>query len=50
MHVPAPPLTGAAAFRADALRPVEAWSGAFLAALAEEAEAGFTLLRRLKRE
>ena len=50
MHVAAPLLTGAAAFRADAPRPVEAWSGAFLAALAEEAEAGFTLLRLLERE
>jgi hypothetical protein len=50
MHVAPPLLTGAAAFRADAPRPVEAWSGAFLAALAEEAEAGFSLLRLLERE
>jgi hypothetical protein len=50
MHIAAPLLTGAAAFRADAPRPVEAWTGAFLAALAEEAEAGFSLLRRLERE
>jgi len=33
MHLPTPLLTGAAAFRADAPRPVEAWTGAFLAAL-----------------
>jgi hypothetical protein len=50
MHIAPPLLTGAAAFRADAPRPVAAWTGAFLAALAEEAEAGFSLLRRLERE
>jgi hypothetical protein len=38
-------LNGAAAFRADAPRTSETWNGAFLAALAAEAEAeaGFTL-------
>jgi hypothetical protein len=46
--LPTPLLTGAAAFRADAPRPVEAWSGAFLTALAEDAEAGFSLLRLLE--
>ena len=50
MHVAPPLLTGAAAFRADAPQPVEAWTGEFLAALAEEAEAGITLLRLLERE
>jgi hypothetical protein len=50
MPMAAPLLTGAAAFRADAPRPIEAWTGEFLAALAEEAQAGFTLLRLLERE
>jgi len=50
MHVAPALLTGAAAFRADAPRPVEAWTREFLVALAEEAEAGFTLLRLLERE
>jgi hypothetical protein len=50
MHVAPALLTGAAAFRADAPRPSEAWIGAFLAALAEEAEAGSALLRLLERE
>jgi hypothetical protein len=40
----------AAAFHADAPQAVEAWIGEFLAALAEEAEAGFSLLRLLERE
>ena len=46
----APLLTGAAAFRADAPQPIEAWLAEFLAALAEEAEAGIALLRLLERE
>ena len=50
MHVRAPLLTGAAAFRADAPQPIEAWLAEFLAALAEEAEAGIALLRLLERE
>ncbi len=50
MHVTAPLLTGAAAFRADAPKPIEAWLAEFLAALAEEAEAGIALLRLLERE
>jgi hypothetical protein len=50
MHLPTPLLTGAAAFHADAPQAVEAWIGEFLAALAEEAEAGFSLLRLLERE
>ena len=50
MHVTAPLLTGAAAFRADAPQPIEAWLAEFLAALAEEAEAGIALLRLLERE
>jgi hypothetical protein len=50
MHVAPALLTGAAAFRADAPQAVEAWIGEFLAALAEEAEAGFLLLRLLERE
>ncbi len=49
-HVRAPLLTGAAAFRADAPQPIEAWLAGFLAALAEEAEAGIALLRLLERE
>jgi len=50
MHVTAPLLTGAAAFRADAPQPIEAWLAEFLAALAEEAAAGIALLRLLERE
>ena len=43
------PLTGAQAFSATP-RPTELWTAEFLAALAEEAEAGIALLRRLERQ
>jgi hypothetical protein len=49
-HVRAPLLTGAAAFRADAPQSIEAWLAEFLAALAEEAEAGIALLHLLERQ
>ena len=45
-----PLLSGTRAFGRAAPRPVELWVAAFLHALAEEAEAGLTLLRLLERE
>ena len=42
-------MTGAQAFSATP-RPTELWTAEFLAALAEEAEAGIALLRRLERQ
>ena len=50
MHIAAPLLTGARAFRGDAPRQTESWIAQFLAALAEEAQFGIGLLRSLERE
>lgn len=49
MQLAAPLLTGTGAFGREA-RQIEAWVAEFLAALAEEAETGIALLRRLERE
>jgi hypothetical protein len=49
-HVRAPLLTGAKAFGGEMPRQIDAWVAEFLAALAEEAEAGITLLRLLERQ
>ena len=49
-HVRAPLLTGAKAFGGEMPRQIDAWVAEFLAALAEEAEAGIALLRLLERE
>ena len=48
LHAPIP-LTGAAALRADTSWAPTAWVPCFLAALADEAEAGLELLRTLER-
>jgi hypothetical protein len=50
MPVAAPLLTGTRAFGGDAPKPIEPWVAAFLASLAEEAEAGLALLRLIERE
>ena len=49
LPIAVPLLTGAQAFSAMP-RPTELWTAGFLAALAEEAEAGIALLRRLERQ
>ncbi len=49
LPIAVPLLTGAQAFSAMP-RPTELWTAGFLKALAEEAEAGIALLRRLERE
>ena len=49
LPIAVPLLTGAPAFSAMP-RPIELWTAEFLKALAEEAEAGIALLRRLERE
>ena len=49
LPIAVPLLTGAQAFSATP-RPTELWTAEFLAALAEEAEAGIALLRRLERQ
>lgn len=49
MHFAAPLVTGATAFGRTP-RPTEMWTAEFLAALAEEAEAGIAMLRRLERD
>ena len=50
MPVAAPLLTGTRAFGGDAPKATEAWVAAFLGSLADEAEAGFALLRLIERE
>ena len=49
LPIAVPLVTGAQAFSATP-RPTELWTAEFLAALAEEAEAGIALLRRLERQ
>jgi Tn3 transposase DDE domain len=49
-HVKAPLLTGAKAFGGEMPRQIDDWVAEFLAALAEEAEAGIALLHLLERE
>jgi hypothetical protein len=49
-HVRAPLLTGAKAFGGEMPRQIDAWVAEFLAALAEEAQAGIALLRLLERQ
>jgi hypothetical protein len=50
MHIACPLLTGAKALTGDTPWQIEPWALRFLAALAEEAEAGAELLRVLERE
>lgn len=50
MHIAVPLLTGTKVLGGGAPRQIEIWTADFLAALAEEAEAGIAFLRLLERE
>ena len=50
LHLACPLLTGAKALGGETPREIEAWTVYFLAALAEEADAGIELLRLMERE